>query len=53
MEALIYQFMEYFFPLADVPEPVLAVFGFLLAFLSLYMLLSFFISLFGGFSRGR
>lgn len=53
MDSLIYQFMEYFFPLADVPEPILAVFGFLLAFLSLYMLLGFFISLFGGFSRGR
>lgn len=53
MEALIYQFMAYFLPVEEIPAPILAVLGFLLCFFSLYVLLSFFISIFGRFSNGR
>lgn len=52
MEALIVQFMAYFFPVEDVPEPILAVFGFLLCFLALYMLLGMFVAIFTRFCHG-
>lgn len=53
LESLIYSFMEYFFPISEIPEPILAGMGFVLAFVALYMLMSFFQALFGRFFGGR
>lgn len=52
MESLIYQFMEYFFPVENVPEPILAVMGFILCFFALYVLLNMFCSIFRRFNGG-
>lgn len=51
MEALIYQFMAYFFPVEEIPAPILSVFGFCLCLLAFYMMLGFFMALFERFSN--
>lgn len=52
MESLIYQFMAYFFPVENVPEPILAAMGFVLCFFIAYHLLNMFMSIFRRFSSG-
>lgn len=52
METNLMQFLAQFIPLESVPAPILAAFGFVLAFLALYMLLSLFCGLFRGASYG-
>lgn len=49
METYLMDFIGQFINLDGVPAPILAAFGFILAFLALYMLLSMFC---GIFSRG-
>lgn len=48
METNLMQFLSQFISLDGVPAPILAAFGFILAFLAIYMLLSMFCGIFRG-----
>lgn len=48
METYLMDFIGQFVDLSGVPEPIAAAFGFILAFLALYMLLSMFCGIFRG-----